>query len=232
MVVCSYGSREIVYLLQKLQAEGSTPRLIGPVAHRSHYTSAYGRVVSELIKCVRYDIILHMKTHTCSKCGETKSVDQFSKRNNKNKTPASRCKPCAAAVSRQSSAEKWASLTEQDKLKMRMRRHGLSEGIYQELMVLQDGKCAVCKTAEPTAVDHDHACCSKTYGCPNCIRGLLCTQCNTALGLLKDDKVRLQSAIDYLSKGRHTWMLARTSDKSWAGIMTREMFDKLGGQIG
>lgn len=41
-------------------------------------------------------------------------------------------------------------------------------------------------------VDHDH-----TTGK---VRGLLCHNCNRALGLLQDNKSYLQSAINYLKK--------------------------------
>lgn len=76
---------------------------------------------------------------------------------------------------------------------------GLDE--YKEILEKQDGVCAICHnketalnplTKEPRelAVDHCH-----TTGK---IRGLLCTGCNTALGLLKDSTELLRKAILYL----------------------------------
>ena len=41
-------------------------------------------------------------------------------------------------------------------------------------------------------IDHDHS--------NGVIRGLLCTACNKALGLFKDDPTRIQSAILYLQR--------------------------------
>jgi hypothetical protein len=70
---------------------------------------------------------------------------------------------------------------------------------YSDLMLAQDGKCAICKCDSGTnnrgdrlAVDHCHS--------TGKIRGLLCHKCNTAIGLLKDSKENLLEAIRYLTK--------------------------------
>lgn len=72
---------------------------------------------------------------------------------------------------------------------------GMTYEQYEQLLIKQDGKCAVCK-AEPTtrklAVDHCHT--SKK------IRGLLCHRCNTALGLLKEDLDIMKSLMEYTEK--------------------------------
>ncbi len=66
---------------------------------------------------------------------------------------------------------------------------------YQNLLLEQNNQCKICGV-EPDpdgrklAVDHCH-----TTGK---IRGLLCSNCNTALGLMYDNKDLLQKAIDYL----------------------------------
>jgi len=58
----------------------------------------------------------------------------------------------------------------------------------------QDNKCAICsisfETHKRANLDHSH----KTGK----IRGVLCTQCNHALGLVKDDVTTLKAAIVYL----------------------------------
>jgi len=66
---------------------------------------------------------------------------------------------------------------------------------YDELFSKQEGKCKICKKHQSKlrralCVDHCH------YS--HKIRGLLCDNCNHALGLLKDDIFLLKSAIKYL----------------------------------
>ena len=70
---------------------------------------------------------------------------------------------------------------------------------YRKMLEAQDGKCAICSQPEThkrngklkaLAVDHNH----KT----GAIRGLLCSDCNTGIGKLKDDPKVLRLAAQYL----------------------------------
>jgi len=64
--------------------------------------------------------------------------------------------------------------------KLRARRYGLSDDAYNAILARQHGACGVCKrTGLELCVDHDHA--------TNKVRGLLCQNCNKALGLFQDD---------------------------------------------
>ncbi|KPK13993.1 MAG: hypothetical protein AMJ56_00350 [Anaerolineae bacterium SG8_19] len=72
------------------------------------------------------------------------------------------------------------------------------------MLKAQNGVCAICNQPEThmrngklkaLAVDHDHK--------SGAIRGLLCSDCNTGIGKLKDDHKVLQSAIQYLEKSRN-----------------------------
>lgn len=80
------------------------------------------------------------------------------------------------------------------------KRFGISRKDYESMLGAQDGVCAICGNPEVVkirgellglAVDHCHA--------TGKIRGLLCSSCNTAIGLMKDDVNLLNSAIKYLS---------------------------------
>lgn len=81
-----------------------------------------------------------------------------------------------------------------------MHRYGLSAEAYQALVVSQGGRCATCGTApEKFYIDHDHACCAGTKSCGECVRGLLCFNCNTALGQVKDNPRILLAMVEYLA---------------------------------
>lgn len=73
---------------------------------------------------------------------------------------------------------------------------------YEQLQASQDNVCAICGCPEAIilatgkrkslAVDHDH----KTGK----IRGLLCSLCNTALGLLREDSIRIIGMLRYIQE--------------------------------
>ena len=85
-------------------------------------------------------------------------------------------------------------------------KYGLTVDQYIDMFEAQDGKCYICKKDEPShtkkrlSVDHDHSCCGQGRGCNKCVRMLLCSQCNMALGAVKDNIEVLKSMIKYLEK--------------------------------
>lgn len=94
-------------------------------------------------------------------------------------------------------------------LRQRLRGYGLTVEQYDALVVAQGGVCAICRQPDRLgrrlAVDHDHTCCPRQQGsCGECVRGLLCFDCNTVLGKVRDDPARLRAAADYLVAGRST----------------------------
>jgi hypothetical protein len=54
---------------------------------------------------------------------------------------------------------------------------------FRSLLIAQSGVCAICRQGHPGPlfIDHDHACCNKKWTCGKCVRGLLCSHCNTWL---------------------------------------------------
>lgn len=77
-----------------------------------------------------------------------------------------------------------------------LRKFGITVDFYNEMFAEQNGCCKICKRHQTNFkrrlhVDHNH-----TTGA---IRGLLCSNCNTALGLFRDDTELLQIAKEYVS---------------------------------
>ena len=82
------------------------------------------------------------------------------------------------------------------------RNYNITAKIYEETYIEQNGLCAICKTEGFTmkkgkdylklVCDHDH----KTGK----FRGLLCHNCNRALGLLHDSLVDIKEAYNYIER--------------------------------
>lgn len=92
-----------------------------------------------------------------------------------------------------------------------LKRHELSINDYYDILADQGGGCAICGAKpDPTplslSVDHDHSHCAGEYGCEICVRGLLCSVCNSSLGGFRDSIERLRKAISYL----RSWKERRT----------------------
>lgn len=69
--------------------------------------------------------------------------------------------------------------------------YGLEPDARQRLLDEQGGGCAICGTkSERLLVDHDHE--TRT------VRGLLCLNCNTGLGMVSDNTARLRALLSYL----------------------------------
>lgn len=84
----------------------------------------------------------------------------------------------------------------------RKRKYNLTEDRFQEMLSLQNGVCAICLSdfgAKGPHVDHDHGCCGDGYSCGECIRGLLCWACNSAIGKFKDDPEVMRNAARYVT---------------------------------
>ena len=74
-----------------------------------------------------------------------------------------------------------------------LRRHyGISLDQFEQLLREQELRCAICAVEffERPHVDHNHA--------TGTVRGLLCSRCNTGIGLFQDDKILLLLAVKYL----------------------------------
>lgn len=122
-----------------------------------------------------------------------------------------RCGPCkrlaqTRAYWRWAEANPDARLAAHRRTKLKA-RFGLSEGQLAAMVEAQGDRCALCGTETPGGagrwhIDHDHACCSGKRTCGECIRGLLCNNCNMGLGQFKDDPDLMRRAAEYVERFR------------------------------
>lgn len=112
----------------------------------------------------------------CRSCGTQKPLREFYKRSDSGKYHNS-CTSC------------WYD-------KQLLRKYGITLEEYDRLYEKQSGVCAICHLPQSSTrnsrlcVDHDHQ--------TGEVRGLLCSDCNRGIGLLKDDYRILNNAADYL----------------------------------
>lgn len=125
----------------------------------------------------------------CRICGETKSKDSFYRKN------ATVCKLCANKQTiewQKDNPEAVKQIKRRVKLK---EKYGLSINEYNKLLEKQGGGCAICgQVSGRRNLDVDH---SHTTGK---VRGVLCENCNKALGLYRDSVELLEKAIKYLKE--------------------------------
>lgn len=96
-----------------------------------------------------------------------------------------------ATVVREKAIARWAKTPDRVKRGIGLRKYGLSLEQYEQMLAQQKGRCAVCQEVpRRICVDHDHE--------TGDVRGLLCSSCNTALGLLKEDLLRISALADYI----------------------------------
>jgi hypothetical protein len=83
------------------------------------------------------------------------------------------------------------------------KQYGITTDQYHAMLAAQGGLCAICDKPQNQLkrrmnVDHDHACCPGFGSCGKCIRGLLCSSCNTLLGRIESNLNRIKLIFEYI----------------------------------
>lgn len=113
----------------------------------------------------------------CSKCREFLVLDDFPFNKRGVAERNSWCKECYAQYHKDRKLE---------------RKFNLTRSAFDKLVESQNGACAICRQeVDNLHVDHDHS--------TGAVRGLLCINCNFALGFFKDDLVVMRQALSYLN---------------------------------
>ena len=112
----------------------------------------------------------------CARCGLEKTAADFTEDNSHIDGLLQHCKEC-------------------EHLRSLLKKFKLDKTAYLQMIDQQEEKCKICgkeQSSKRLAVDHCH-----TSGR---IRGLLCNNCNSGLGMFNDNPELLQKAIDYLNQ--------------------------------
>lgn len=127
---------------------------------------------------------------TCSKCGETKPLDDFHKQPSGTSGRHSYCAECANEKQRE--ARRGVPRNREAKRKHLLKqRYGLTPETYDALFASQGGRCAICsEVPERPCVDHNHE--------TGQVRGILCHYCNIRLPAVENVNY-LTSALAYLA---------------------------------
>jgi len=152
------------------------------------------------------EVVEGVDSFSCSKCNETKSIGSFNKREpyvDGSLRYRSKCIECERGinlthyhVNRKGEQHRRASYTYTLRTKYDLTPEG-----FQILYDKCGGKCGICSVflsnvythseGARTAVDHCHD--------TGLVRGLLCGNCNSGIGFLRDDINLLTKAMEYLN---------------------------------
>lgn len=132
----------------------------------------------------------------CPTCKDFRDASSFNLDRGSKDGLQAYCKDCRAKQQRSDYAKDPRKYIDRQYLY----NYGIEAAAYRKLLEEQNGVCAACgnpelprrKTVSATrlSVDHDH-----TTGK---VRGLLCSNCNTALGLLQESPERILALLTYL----------------------------------
>lgn len=149
-------------------------------------------------------------TKVCSSCKEEKSFDDFVKQHNTKDGYSYWCKKCHCRKSKEyrennlervkAAQDRYRAANPANHRRAHLRKtYGIEMEDYEELLEAQGGGCAICGREEADAVKKC-LCVDHVAGTLK-IRGLLCSFCNSAIGLLDHDPERLLKAVEYLARG-------------------------------
>lgn len=137
----------------------------------------------------------------CSQCALEKAENEFYFRKTENRYRSNCIACCSKVASKYYSSNKEKHGKASRKYSLRI-NYKLSVEKYLELGEKQGWICLVCNHRKAECVDHDHFCCPGKVSCGKCIRGLLCKQCNSGMGVMQDDPQTLRNGANYIDSFR------------------------------
>lgn len=189
----------------------SRPRFAKSLCQRHYMRQWAGRPMDRLCLDCEAEIEGSSNAARCQPCSQRHRTDARKSqgaarqaRRNYGRT----CSVCGASIAHRhpsaTKCEQHGYPAGQAALERRLRQHGISHAEYQEMLNRQGRSCPGCDRQldglagrSAPVVDHDHI--------TGLIRGILCGDCNLALGHVRDKPGTLDRLIAYLSYDGTDW---------------------------
>ena len=136
----------------------------------------------------------------CSHCKKQKLLDEFNKSKSSKDGLQYVCKSCNIfyynknkdkIIQRTKNYSKKSEVKEKNNFRKKEKRYGITKNDFKNMQISQNNKCKICKKESfKLHIDHNHQ--------TKKVRGLLCYNCNMAIGLLKENPEIFLNAIKYL----------------------------------
>ena len=133
----------------------------------------------------------------CKECNINKPISEFEWSKNR-PNPRKVCKQCRYAhrnisVENKVAKERKRIWRENNKDRLRQNWERTMYGVCKEDIGIE--ACMICGSTHKLCIDHCHTTLN--------VRGILCSKCNTGLGMFNDNVDALVNAIKYLQDGPH-----------------------------
>lgn len=122
----------------------------------------------------------------CPDCRLDKPAEEFTRSRSRKSGFGSYCKECFNRRAKASKEKRHGGHVNY----LLKHRYGIDAATLAWLSLQQDGRCAICRDDLAEHVDHDHG--------SDLVRGLLCFNCNRALGYAGDETDVLHALLRYL----------------------------------
>lgn len=143
---------------------------------------------------------IETQSKVCSVCGERKPFSEFYNFQNKSDCKSYRCKTCDYKARQKWKDDNPVSAWKSSRSRTLKNKYGITLEDYYKMLEEQNYSCKICGKLESDNLVHGNFSSLSVDHCHNTgkNRGLLCNQCNRAIGMLLDSPKLLRKAADYI----------------------------------
>lgn len=133
----------------------------------------------------------------CNKCEEEKPLEEYPKDSRSLEGRKRVCSTCTNSYLQVWASENYDRTKDARRRAVVLIKYG-EAGVAAFDRIMAGEGCDICHKVRPRmAIDHDHI--------TGFVRGILCSNCNTALGLVGEDYAVIVGMMDYLVADRHDY---------------------------